>query len=123
MNAIYVAVLAKNFPPSKVDAVLGDVIARVTPDQVDASRDVRGHLRSIVESVLSSFGDMKVVYNMDNFTPLVDLFQNEAKVEIAKAIMKGFAAPIRKAGEPSWMVKHQTLNDYGVTQALFETAK
>jgi hypothetical protein len=118
-----VQVLARNFPPSKVDSLLGDICSRVTPDQVDANREVRGHLRSIVESVLSSFGDMKVVYNMVNFTPLADLFQNDAKVEIAKAILRGFAAPIRAPGEAAWMVTHQTLNDYGVTQALFETAK
>ncbi|GJQ78307.1 hypothetical protein Trydic_g22145 [Trypoxylus dichotomus] len=70
----------------EVDIIIGDLIKHVQPDR--AYENLYPQLQQIVQKVISHMSDFEVLLSMDNFLPLIDLFQQEnAKVEVCKVIL------------------------------------
>ncbi|KAI4469048.1 esophageal cancer associated protein [Holotrichia oblita] len=70
----------------EVDIILADLIKHVQPDRVH--ENFYPQLKQIVQKVISHMTDFEVLLSMDNFLPLIDLFQQEnCKVEVCKLVV------------------------------------
>lgn len=51
----------------------------------------QGQLVSIMGKIASHFHDFGILFNMDSFLGLLDLFTGETQLEVSKSILAGFA--------------------------------
>ncbi|RZC42930.1 UPF0505 protein C16orf62 -like protein, partial [Asbolus verrucosus] len=84
----WVLFVVKYFSHREINAILGDLIEHVAPDR--SYEPYYTQLKYIVENIVLNVQDFEALLVMDNFLPLVDLFQQESvRVEVCKKILTG----------------------------------
>ncbi|XP_056639227.1 VPS35 endosomal protein-sorting factor-like [Diorhabda sublineata] len=82
----WVPFVVQCFTSRELNYVLGDIIEHLTPN-----RNFEKHyneLKIIISKIVAQFQDFEMLLIMDNFLPIVDLFQEECvRVEVCKNIL------------------------------------
>ncbi|XP_063225001.1 VPS35 endosomal protein-sorting factor-like isoform X2 [Bacillus rossius redtenbacheri] len=87
---VWVEFVARHFSRREVNTFLGDVIRHMSVDRAYESHYAQLH--TIVNKVVTHMQDFEMLFTMDKFLPLLDLFQKESvKVEVCKSIMSAFS--------------------------------
>jgi hypothetical protein len=75
--------------PDDVDAQLGDLLARVGGED-RAYESLQSYLGAVVGKVVTLSPDLREPFGMQNFLPLLDLFEEEMQVDVSKSVMEAF---------------------------------
>lgn len=86
---VFVQYLLMNFSEREVNIFLKDVIKHLKKDQ--ANLKLQEPLQSIVLKVMEHTKDLEKTLSMDNFLPVIDLLEREAKATAGKVILQAFA--------------------------------
>ncbi|CAH1794199.1 unnamed protein product [Owenia fusiformis] len=86
---VWIEFVVKHFSKKEFNTILGDIIKHLTPDR--AFEDHYPQLQSVVSKLLSHMHNFSVLFGLDKFLPLIDMFQRDSvKVEVCKNIMEAF---------------------------------
>ncbi|CRK98610.1 CLUMA_CG011946, isoform A [Clunio marinus] len=81
--------VAANFDTEIINKFLGDILIRVT--QKRAFERYYAELQGIVDKIVTNVRDFEGLMVMDNFLPLIDLFQKESiKIDVCKNILQKY---------------------------------
>jgi hypothetical protein len=76
------------FQHREINTILADIIEHVAPDR--SYEQYYPQLKNVVENIVLNIQDFEALLVMDNFLPLIDLFQQESiRVEVCKKILLG----------------------------------
>lgn len=82
----WVPFVVQYFTSRELNYVLGDIIEHLTPNR--SFENHYNELKIIISKIVAQFQDFEMLLIMDNFLPIVDLFQEESvKVEVCKNIL------------------------------------
>lgn len=83
---IFLKYTAEHFKPRQVNGVLGDILRHVKTDDRAYER-LQRQLNEVVESVLNAYTDMGLIFSLDNFMPLMDLFQGSSSLDVSLSVL------------------------------------
>ncbi|XP_001604914.2 VPS35 endosomal protein sorting factor-like [Nasonia vitripennis] len=79
-----------HFSASEINLFLGEIINQLGPSR--AFEHFYPQLQNIAEKIVANTQDFDSLLTMDNFLPLIDLFQKESiKVEVCKTVVEGLS--------------------------------
>lgn len=82
---------SQHFGLREVNALMGDILYHMTPNR--AYERHYHELQVIVDKIVSNAQDIHGVLSLDNFLPMLDLFQKEAvKLDVCKSILMSYRA-------------------------------
>ncbi|KAF5275090.1 hypothetical protein FQA39_LY07027 [Lamprigera yunnana] len=83
---VWIEYVVQHFTFREVNIIIGDIVTHLSPNR--AYEQYYAKLKCIVLSIISHMQDFEALLAMDNFLPLIDLFQQEAvKIEVCKLIL------------------------------------
>ncbi|XP_072391687.1 VPS35 endosomal protein-sorting factor-like [Diabrotica undecimpunctata] len=83
---IWIQFVVEYFTSRELNSVLGDLIEHMTPNR--SFENHYNELKIVISKIVAQFQDFEMLLIMDNFLPVVDLFQEESiKVEVCKNIL------------------------------------
>ncbi|KAF5301140.1 hypothetical protein FQR65_LT08970 [Abscondita terminalis] len=83
---VWIEFVVQHFTFREVNIIIGDIVSHLSPNR--AYEQYYNKLKCIVMSIISHMQDFEALLAMDNFLPLIDLFQQEAvKMEVCKLIL------------------------------------
>jgi hypothetical protein len=84
----WILYVVKYFSHREINTILADIIEHVAPDR--SYEQYYPQLKNVVENIVLNIQDFEALLVMDNFLPLIDLFQQESiRVEVCKKILLG----------------------------------
>ncbi|XP_008195313.1 VPS35 endosomal protein-sorting factor-like [Tribolium castaneum] len=84
----WVLYVVKYFSHRELNTILGDIIDHIAPDR--SYEQYYNQLKNVVENIVLNIQDFEALLVMDNFLPLIDLFQQESiRVEVCKKVLSG----------------------------------
>lgn len=95
---VFVQYLLQNFSDREVNIFLKDVIKHVRESQ--AYKRLQSQLASIVSKIIVHNNDLDKTLAMDNFLPILDLLDKQAKVPAGKVILGHFAKTKGSTSDP-----------------------
>ncbi|ETN59685.1 esophageal cancer associated protein [Anopheles darlingi] len=105
---------SQHFGLREIDSFMGDILQHMTPNR--AYEQHYHELQVIVDKIVSNTQDIHGVMALDNFLPLLDLFQKESiKLEVCKNILTSY----RNASASDTAI----INDPVVTNALMHIGR
>ncbi|KAJ8945235.1 hypothetical protein NQ318_011216 [Aromia moschata] len=82
----WVPYVVQNFSTREINTIIGDIIDHMTPNR--SYEHYYSELKLIIGKIVSHIQDFELLLVMDNFLPLIDLFQQESvRVEVCKSIL------------------------------------
>jgi hypothetical protein len=98
-----VAEVFADYPVKHINAkatnfLLSDILKHVTPDRKFA--DLQDHLQSIAQKIISSTKNFLELFQLDSFTPFLDLFRGNVQIEVNKSILTAFAKVDETISDP-----------------------
>ncbi|KAK6187960.1 hypothetical protein SNE40_005876 [Patella caerulea] len=86
---IWIDYVVKHFGKREINTIIADIIKHMTPDR--AYEDFYPQLLSIVSKILVHQHDFSLLFALDKFMPLLDMFQRESvKVEACRTVAESF---------------------------------
>ncbi|KAB0804643.1 hypothetical protein PPYR_01613 [Photinus pyralis] len=83
---VWIEFVVQHFTFREVNIIIGDIVAHLSPSR--NYEQYYSQLKSIVVKIVSRMQEFEALLAMDNFLPLIDLFQQEScKVEVCKVIL------------------------------------
>ncbi|KAK4884963.1 hypothetical protein RN001_001234 [Aquatica leii] len=83
---VWIEFVVQHFTFREVNIIIGDIVSHLSPNR--AYEQYYNKLKCIVMNIISHMQDFEALLAMDNFLPLIDLFQQEAvKIEVCKLIL------------------------------------
>jgi hypothetical protein len=82
--------IASNFDINTINSFFGDILSRVIPKK--AYERFNSELQGIMDKTASNVTDFHGLLSMDNFLPLLDLFQKETKYDVCKNMLEKYKA-------------------------------
>jgi len=73
----------------EVNVLLGDLYRHMKGTQV--TDQLQTLLQSIISKAVAHFPDLHLLFSMDHFLPMLDLFSGETQISVNKAILSAFA--------------------------------
>ncbi|XP_058057478.1 VPS35 endosomal protein sorting factor-like [Anopheles bellator] len=105
---------SQHFGLREIDSFMGDILQHMAPNR--AYEQHYHELQVIVDKIVSNAQDIHGIMALDNFLPLLDLFQKEStKLEVCKNILTSY----RNASASDTMI----INDPVVTNALMHISR
>eukprot|EP01083_Nonionella_stella_P088410 246397_1 len=95
---VFVEFVLQNFPGKECNTLLKDILNHVSSP--DAQKKVQKQIHSVTLSVMKYRTDFDVLFEMDNFLPVVDLLDREMKQSVSKTMLDSFARHARPTADP-----------------------
>ncbi|XP_076242977.1 VPS35 endosomal protein-sorting factor-like [Calliopsis andreniformis] len=96
---IWIQFTAIHFSANELNLFFGKIIDRLNPNK--NFEHYYTQLQSIIEKIVVHTQDFELLFAMDNFLPLIDLFHKETiKVEVCKTIIEGLSAQSGSVTDP-----------------------
>ncbi|XP_014223082.1 UPF0505 protein C16orf62 homolog [Trichogramma pretiosum] len=96
---IWIQFASINFSATEINLFLGEIINHLGPNR--SFEYFYSQLQNITEKLVNATQDFDVLLTMDNFLPLIDLFQKEnIKVDVCKNIIEGLSKQSNPITDP-----------------------
>jgi len=107
---VFIEYAAKYCTPREVNTYLGDIVTHMKEAQ--AYEQLQTQLQSIVLKVIHHYQNFSIIFSMDNFLALLDLFLGPVQIELNRSILDAFCK-----------YQYETLSDPLIISTIFSVGK